>query len=108
MKPVLTSHKKKIYEKIIEEATMDCYNEDEQTSGWECVLDEKIAAPCPCKIGEQEAMLEKVCMVNNTRAVIGIVKLNNIKMRVLIQDIFLDDIEAMKYINAYAYWCEEG
>lgn len=108
MKPAITPAQKKIYEKIIEEATVDCYSEYEVIAGWECLLDEKIHAPRPCRIGEQQAMLEKISSADNAGAVIGVIRLNKTKMRILIQDIILDDAKAMNYINAYKYWCEEG
>lgn len=108
MKPAITPAQKKMYEKIIEEATMDCYNECEQIIGWECLLDENIRTPCSCKIGKQQAMLEKVSTDDNAGAVIGVIRLNKTKIRTLIQDIILEDSEAMKYINAYKYWCKNG
>ena len=108
MKITLTTNQKRTYEKIIEEATMDCHDEYEQVAGWECVLDENIAAPRPCKIGKQQAILEKVSMDDNSGAVIGVIRLNKTKIRILIQDIILEDSETMKYINAYKYWCKNG
>ncbi len=108
MKPTITSIQKKVYEKIIEEATIDCHDEEEQISGWDCVLDENITTPCPCKIGKQEAMLEKIDFDDKGDTIIGVIKINKTKMRVLLQDIILDNPEAMKYVNAYKYWCKNG
>jgi len=104
----LTPRLEKMYEKIIEEATMDCHDEYEQVAGWECVLDENIVTPRPYKIGKQQAILEKVSMDDNSGAVIGVIRLNKTKIRILIQDIILEDSETMKYINAYKYWCKNG
>jgi len=108
MKITLTTNQKRTYEKIIEEATMDCHDEYEQVAGWECVLDENIVTPRPYKIGKQQAILEKVSMDDNSGAVIGVIRLNKTKIRILIQDIILEDSETMKYINAYKYWCKNG
>ena len=108
MKIALTANQKRTYEKIIEEATMDCHDEYEQVAGWECVLDENIVTPRPYKIGKQQAILEKVSMDDNSGAVIGVIRLNKTKIRILIQDIILEDSETMKYINAYKYWCKNG
>ena len=60
MKSIITSREKKIYERIIEEATVDCKDEYEQISGWICLLDENIATPCNCTIGKQNIVLEKI------------------------------------------------
>ncbi len=108
MKPAITPTKRKMYERIAEEATTDAYDESEQIVGWECVLDENINTPCDCKIGKQDAMLEKISTDDKAGSVIGIVRLNKTKLRVLLQDIILEDPKAMQYINAYKYWCKNG
>ena|SRR3989338_1210709 len=100
--------KKKTYEKIAEDATMDCYGEYEQISGWACLLDEFIHTPHNCVLGKEKAVLEKIGTDDNGNVVIGVIKLNKTKVRVLIQDIILDNQKEMDYINAYAYWCKEG
>ena len=104
----LTLNQKKMYERIIEEATVDCYGEYEQISGWVCLLDESIPTPCNCLIGKEKAILEKIDTDDNSNVVIGIVRLNKTKVRILIQDIILENQKAMNYINAYAYWCKNG
>jgi len=108
MKKTIPTNQKKLYEKIAEEATTDCNNEEDQIVGWEIVLDENIATPRPCRIGKQEAVLEKISTDDNAGSIIGIVRLHKTKMRILIQDIILDDAKAMQYINAYKYWCKNG
>ena len=108
MKSKITSREKKMYERIIEEATVDCNDEYEQTSGWICLLDENIATPCNCTIGKQNMVLEKIDEADNTACIVGVIRLGKSKIRVLIQDIVLEDSAAMKYINAYKYWCKNG
>ena len=108
MKLHITASKKKVFEKIIEDATMDCYGEYEQISGWVCLLDDNIPTPCDCIIGEEHVVLEKIETDNNGMVVIGSIKLNKTKMRVLIQDIVLQNQNAMNYIDAYTYWCKNG
>ena len=108
MKSTITSREKKIYERIIEEATMDCHDEYEQISGWECAFDENVHTPCSCTIGKEEAILEKISPDDNGNIIMGFIKLNKTKIRVLIQDIVLDNPKSMKYVNAYKYWCKNG
>jgi len=108
MKKTISTNQKKLYEKIVEEATMDCHDKEEQIVGWEIVLDENIATPRPCRIGKQEAVLKKISTDDHVGSVMGIILLNKTKMRILIQDIILDDYKAMQYINAYKYWCKNG
>jgi len=98
---------KKIYEKIIEEATVDCCGEYEPIQGWACLLDEKIHTPCNCSICAQKAVLSKIDTDENGMVIIGVIKLNNTQVRVLIQDVLLEG-KKMDYIRAYGYWCKEG
>src|SRR3989338_11617897 len=100
------SKQKKVFEKIIEDATMDCYGEYEQISGWACFLDDSIHTPCKCRIGKELMVLEKIGTDDNGNVVIGIIKFNKTKVRVLIQDVTLESQKEMGYINAYAYWCK--
>ncbi len=108
MKPKIALTEKKLYEKIIEQATVDCYDEEEQTVGWECILDENICTPCECVIGKEKAILEKVTSDDCGNVMIGVVRLNKTKLRVVLRDIILEDPKAMQYINAYIYWCKNG
>ena len=108
MRPTITPSQKKIYEKIIEEATMDCHDEYEQIAGWQCILDEYINTPCKCIIGKEEVILEKIDIVDNCNAVVGVLKFNKTRLRVLIQDVILENQKAMVYIDAYKHWCKEG
>lgn len=108
MKSLITPRQKKLYEKIIEEATVDCNDGYEQISGWVCLLDENIATPCNCTIGKQNTVLEKIDEVDNTTCIVGTIRLGKSRIRVLIQDIVLEDSTAMNYINAYKHWCKNG
>ncbi|MEW5897204.1 MAG: calcium-binding protein [Nanoarchaeota archaeon] len=108
MKQKITPSEKKFYEKVMEEAMVDCKDENEVAVGWEITLDENIPAPCNCTIGKEKVVLEKISLSDNGNSIIGIIKLNKTKMRVLIQDITLDNPKAMQYINAYKYWCKNG
>lgn len=108
MKSTITTRQKRIFEKIIEDATVDCYGEYEQISGWACLLDDNIHTPCNCIIGKVPAVLEKIGTDDGGNVVIARLKLNKAKVRILIQDIILENKTAMNYINAYAYWCKNG
>lgn len=106
MKPTITLSEKKTYEKIIEKATIDCYGEYEQISGWACFLDDNIPTPCTCSIRKEKAVLENIDTDDNGKVIIGIIRLNKIKIRALIQEVILENQKAMNYIRAYAYWCK--
>ena len=100
----LTSQQKIIFENIIEEAIVDCYGEDEQISGWMCFLDDKISTPHNCLIGKEHAILEKIDMDEGSRSILGIIKVNKMKIRMPLQDVILENLELMEYLKAYTYW----
>ena len=108
MKNKLSLKDKALFEKIIEEATIDCYDEYGQTSGWACVFEENISVPCKCLIGKEIAILEKIDMNNSSSEIFGVIKLNKSKIRVPIEDVSLGDFNSMRYISAYNYWRKHG
>ncbi len=109
MKKQKLSNKNKIlFENIIEDATVDCKDEDEQISGWECIFDDNIATPCKCRIGKEEAILREIRQDENSPFILGIIEINKKKIRTPIEDLFLEDSESMAYIDAYKYWRENG
>jgi len=103
----LSNEDRFLFEEIAEDATTDCYNEDEQIAGWACILEENISCPCNCLIGKEkreQAILNKIEQDKNSNSILGIIKFGKIKIRVPIEDITLEDSEQMSYINAYKYW----
>lgn len=107
-KTLLNNKDKILFEEIIEEATVDCYNEYEQISGWVCVLEENIPASCNCLIGKEKAILDKIDSNDSSSEIFGYIKLNKTKIRVPIEDILFEDPNLMKYIDAYRYWRKHG
>ena len=57
---------------------------------------------------DQEVVLEKIDTDNNGSCVFGLVRFGKSKLRVLFQDIVLEDRKDMNYVNAYKYWCNNG
>ena len=104
----ITPAKKKVYERIAEEATMDCYGEYEQLSGWACLLDESIPTPCECLLGKEKAVLEKIDTDDTGLCIVGKVRFGRLRLRVLFQDISFEQPGAMDYANAYRHWCNNG
>ncbi|KKP30765.1 MAG: hypothetical protein UR15_C0001G0010 [Parcubacteria group bacterium GW2011_GWA2_31_28] len=95
-----------LFEKIIEDATVDCHDEDEQMSGWFCIIEENIQVPCKCFVGKKEAVLKDIDQSEDS--ILGLVVIGNIKIRTLLEDIYIEDKNKMKYINAYKYWRKYG
>lgn len=95
-----------LFEKIIEEATVDCHDEEEQLSGWACMLEDNIPTPCKCFIGKKEARLDKIEQGEND--ILGLVKIDKLKIRTPIEDVKLEDEKMRIYINAYKHWRKHG
>jgi len=54
---------------MIEEATVDAYDEAEQALGWECVLEEHLVVPFKTKVLGVEVSVERVTMRGDNRIV---------------------------------------
>ena len=76
---------------MAEEATVDCYNEYEQCSGWVCTLVEELPLPLKCLIFGEEATLVDVDADENGTAVLGVIAKNKKKIRIPIQDVEVID-----------------
>ncbi|MEK6893051.1 MAG: calcium-binding protein [Nanoarchaeota archaeon] len=108
IKTKLNDKNRILFEKIIEDATVDCKDEDEQISGWECILGDNITTPCKCRVGKEGAILNEIRQDEHSPFILGIIEINKKKIRTPIEDIFLEDSESMIFIDAYKYWRENG
>ena len=97
-------NKEKRIKKIIEEATVDAYNEWEELAGWDAILTDNIKAPQTCTINGMLAAL--ISIDSSGKAVYAKVKLDDAAkaIRVPIEDISIMDKKQDVYIRAY----EEG
>lgn len=98
--------KKNKYEKIIDEATVDCYGEYEQFSGWTCFLEEKLPLPLKYVIFGEEADIIGIDTDENGTCVLAIIKKGKEKIRVPVQDLKFKGKNAkyMLWIDAYKQW----
>ena len=93
----------KSIEKIIEDAGVDTYSDDEALGAWDAVLTDNIKMPQRCKVGGQDATL--IGIESGNRALYGVVKLECARrIRVPIEDVCLEDRAQNAYVEAY----EEG
>jgi hypothetical protein len=56
-------------DELIEEATVDCYNESEQISGFYTMLEENLAVPFKTTLLGVEVVVEKLDLTNNDEIV---------------------------------------
>lgn len=102
--------KEKKFEQMAEEATVDCYNEYEQGSGWACTLADELPLPLKCLIFGEEAILVDVDTDEGGTSVLGVITKNKKKIRIPIQDVELVDKKAknLEWLEAYRYWIKNG
>ena len=64
-------------DELIEEATIDCYNQSEQISGFFCILEEQLEVPFKTKLLGLEVMVEimAICRRGRNRQNISILEL---------------------------------
>jgi hypothetical protein len=80
-------NKKKRLDKMIAEATVDCYTEAEMFSAWACVLEDELPLPLKCRVLGEEALLVGIEADEGGGAVLGIIAKGKDKIRTPIQDI---------------------
>lgn len=90
--------------RIIEEATVDCYNDDEVYSGWACTLTDAITSPQECFANGHPATLLKMDVGKNSRAVYALVKIDKKRVIVPAETLELRDKKQDAYIQAYKKW----
>jgi len=72
---------------MAEEATVDCYNEYEQSSGWACTLADELPLPLKCLVFGKEAVLVDVDTDEQGTSVLGVITQNRKKIRIPIPDV---------------------
>jgi hypothetical protein len=92
------------WKKIAEEATVDCYNEYEQISGWEAYLEGTMTLPCRCKIGEKKGTLVGFDTTKYGSALLAIVEVDGNKYKVDATTVTILEDESSKYLEAFKKW----
>ena len=62
-------------DKLIEEATVDCYNEEEQATGFLTMIEENLALPFATRVLGVEASVVAVCERDGERQLISLTNL---------------------------------
>ena len=91
-------------QKLIEEATVDCYGEDEQFSGWACTLEDQIKCPQACTASKNAAKLLKISETKGGRSINAMVEISGKRLLVPIEAIDLKDKRQNNWILAYKEW----
>jgi hypothetical protein len=90
---------------LLEEATIDCYNESEQVSGFFCMIEEHLAIPFTTKLLGQEVSVEELD-VTEADEIVAICRRGPKRLRISILDLPLPNPRPVgaEWIEAYRYW----
>jgi len=92
-------------DEMIEEATVDCYNESEQATGLFTAIEENLAVPFETVILGVEGTVEKVD-ITTTDQIVAVCRRGRERQKVPILDLPLPDPrpEGSEWIDAYRRW----
>jgi hypothetical protein len=92
-------------DELIEEATVDCYNESEQISGFFCVMEEQLALPFTTKLLDTEITVEKID-ITDEEEIVAICRRRRDRQRISILELPLPSPRPVgaEWIEAYRRW----
>jgi uncharacterized small protein (DUF1192 family) len=90
---------------LIEEVTVDCYDEDEQLQGFQNAFDEDASFPCPGTVIGEDVHVLSVTTTSNRRELIAACQRNHHHYEIALLDINLTaDPGTTRLIAAYRRW----
>jgi len=105
-KPRIPRISKQRLEAMIEEATVDCYDEAEQITGWFTMIDEHLAVPFDTKVLGVPVTVERVDM-NRSTQIVAVCTRGRDRQMLPILDLPLPTPRpaGVEWIEAYRQWC---
>ncbi|MBI5526020.1 MAG: hypothetical protein HY897_06765 [Deltaproteobacteria bacterium] len=90
---------------MIEEATVDCYNEYEQTSGLFTMLEDNLAVPFATTLLGMEVLVERVDQ-NDAGEIVAVCQRGNERQHIPLVDLPLPEPKpkGWEWIEAYRRW----
>jgi uncharacterized small protein (DUF1192 family) len=93
---------------LIDEITVDCYDEDEQLMGFENAFDEDASFPCPGTVVGEDVEVLSVTTANNRRELIATCQRAGRRYEVALLDIELNaDPATTRLLAAYRRWMRD-
>jgi hypothetical protein len=95
------------FDKLIEEATVDCYNESEEITGIFTMLEENLTVPFATKLLGLEVVVERVDL-NKAGEIVAVCRRGLERLRVPIIDLPLPEVKpkGAEWIDAYRRWAQ--
>jgi hypothetical protein len=109
MKPRRPRISKRRLEKMIEEATVDCYDESEQIAGWFTVIDDNLSTPFETTVLGVAVTVERV-ELDRSEQIIAVCSRGRSRQSLPILDLPLPTPppDGAEWIEAYRQWRGEG
>jgi hypothetical protein len=100
---------KRRLEEMIEAATVDCYNESEQTTGWFTMIDQNLAVPFETSVLGVPVTVERVDL-NRSEEIVAVCRHGRARQTLRILDLSLPAPPpgGAEWIEAYRRWRGEG
>lgn len=94
--------------RMVEEATVDAYNEYEQTTGFECMLSDELELPFQTEVLEKEVTVERI-EATDRADIVAICKSGRTKQKIRLLDLPLPSPppKGWQWIEAYRHWYGE-
>jgi hypothetical protein len=94
-------------DKLIEEATVDCYNESEEVTGIFTMLEENLAVPFSTTLLGVEVTVERVDL-NDADEIVAVCRRGRERLRVPVIDLPLPEPKpkGAEWIDAYRRWAQ--
>jgi hypothetical protein len=90
---------------LIEEITVDCYDEDEQLMGFEAAFDEDASFPCTGTVIGEEVQVLHVSRSDSRRGLTATCQRNGKKYEIALLDIHINaDPATTRLLAAYRRW----
>ncbi|GEM_PF-4386861 len=100
--------KKSKIEKIIEDATTDCHDEEETFSGWDCLFEDQLRLPQECEVNHIQATLLKIVQSQGGLAIHAKIRTKEGTLIAPIETLTLKNRPQNTYIEAYKKWLKGG
>lgn len=94
---------------MIEEATVDCYNESEQITGWFTMIEDNLAVPFETMVLGVPVTVERI-ELNRSEQIVAVCRRGRERQSLPILDLPLltPPPGGAEWIEAYRQWCGEG
>jgi calcium binding protein len=94
---------------MIEEATVDCYNESEQITGWFTMIEDNLAVPFETMVLGVPVTVERI-ELNRSEQIVAVCRRGRAQQSLPILDLLLPTLPpgGADWIEAYRQWCGKG